>query len=128
MTPAGTSNELDVQNGWEENTHTHTLICLHTTTTDDPDPYPCLVCHLTHLSWLSTNEEVNCNTFCTLRASHYSKSTPSQPYHTPDTQKGVDTVESTLVRWLSLRYPGTNVHAGKISSCAQGLFTLKGHR
>ena len=25
MTPAGTSNELDVQNGWEENTHTHTL-------------------------------------------------------------------------------------------------------
>ena len=26
MTPAGTSNELDVQNGWEENTHTHTLL------------------------------------------------------------------------------------------------------
>ena len=25
MTPAGTSNELDVQNEWEENTHTHTL-------------------------------------------------------------------------------------------------------
>ena len=24
MTPAGTSNELDVQNGREENTHTHT--------------------------------------------------------------------------------------------------------
>ena len=24
MTPAGTSNELDVQNGWEENTHTNT--------------------------------------------------------------------------------------------------------
>ena len=24
VTPAGTSNELDVQNGWEENTHTHT--------------------------------------------------------------------------------------------------------
>ena len=24
MTPAGTSNELDVQNKWEENTHTHT--------------------------------------------------------------------------------------------------------
>ena len=22
VTPAGTSNELDVQNGWEENTHT----------------------------------------------------------------------------------------------------------
>ena len=31
MTPAGTSNELDVQNGWEENkhTHTHTLIELY---------------------------------------------------------------------------------------------------
>ena len=26
MTPAGTSNELDVQNGWEENTHTHTIL------------------------------------------------------------------------------------------------------
>ena len=24
MTPAGTSNELDVQNEWEEDTHTHT--------------------------------------------------------------------------------------------------------
>ena len=24
MTPAGTSNELDVQNEWEENTNTHT--------------------------------------------------------------------------------------------------------
>ena len=28
MTPAGTSNELDVQNGWEENTHTHTHVCV----------------------------------------------------------------------------------------------------
>ena len=26
VTPAGTSNELDVQNGWEENTHTHSLL------------------------------------------------------------------------------------------------------
>ena len=25
VTPAGTSNELDVQNEWEENTHTHTV-------------------------------------------------------------------------------------------------------
>ena len=25
MTPAGTSNELDVQNEWEENTHTHNI-------------------------------------------------------------------------------------------------------
>ena len=24
LTPAGTSNELDVQNEWDENTHTHT--------------------------------------------------------------------------------------------------------
>ena len=28
VTPAGTSNELDVQNGWEENTHTHTVCYL----------------------------------------------------------------------------------------------------
>ena len=26
MTPAGTSNELDVQNGWEENTHTLCMV------------------------------------------------------------------------------------------------------
>ena len=26
MTPAGTSDELDVQNEWEENTHTHTAL------------------------------------------------------------------------------------------------------
>ena len=26
MTPAGTSNELDVQNEWRENTHTHTSL------------------------------------------------------------------------------------------------------
>ena len=30
VTPAGTSNELDVQNGWEENTQTHTYILVHT--------------------------------------------------------------------------------------------------
>ena len=30
MTPAGTSNELDVQNEWEENTHTHTHTHTHT--------------------------------------------------------------------------------------------------
>ena len=28
MTPAGASNELDVQNEWEENTHTHTHIAV----------------------------------------------------------------------------------------------------
>ena len=27
VTPAGTSNELDIQNEWEENTHTHTIQC-----------------------------------------------------------------------------------------------------
>ena len=26
VTPAGTSNELDVQNEWEENTHTHSWV------------------------------------------------------------------------------------------------------
>ena len=26
VTPAGTSNELDVQNEWEENIHTHTVL------------------------------------------------------------------------------------------------------
>ena len=30
MTPAGTSNELDVQNGWEENTHTHSSVLVFT--------------------------------------------------------------------------------------------------
>ena len=28
MTPAGTSNELDVQNGWEENTTTYIIYCI----------------------------------------------------------------------------------------------------
>ena len=28
VTPAGTSNELDVQNEWEENAHTLTLIAM----------------------------------------------------------------------------------------------------
>ena len=37
MTPAGTSNELDLQNEWEENTHTHT----HTAHSDRrPRPPP----------------------------------------------------------------------------------------
>ena len=35
MTPAGTSNELDVRNGWEENTHTLLLYYINTTTTAD---------------------------------------------------------------------------------------------
>ena len=38
MTPAGTSNELDVQNGWEENTHTHTYLG------DSSCPLPLLWC------------------------------------------------------------------------------------
>ena len=29
VTPAGTSNELDVHNEWEENTHIYTCCCLH---------------------------------------------------------------------------------------------------
>ena len=29
MTPAGTSNELDVQNEWEENTHTHCMYSMY---------------------------------------------------------------------------------------------------
>ena len=29
MTPAGTSNELDVQNEWEENTHTPSTFVFH---------------------------------------------------------------------------------------------------
>ena len=33
MTPAGTSNELDVQNEWEENTHTHTCLFFYLVTT-----------------------------------------------------------------------------------------------
>ena len=30
VTPAGTSNELDVQHKWEENTHTHTQHIIRT--------------------------------------------------------------------------------------------------
>ena len=36
MTPAGTSNELDVQNKWEENTHTHSYTDLQYTTVVAP--------------------------------------------------------------------------------------------
>ena len=32
MTPAGTSNELDVQNEWEENTNTHNIVIINTIT------------------------------------------------------------------------------------------------
>ena len=35
VTPAGTSNELDVQNGWEENTHTQ---CRNTSESPPPPP------------------------------------------------------------------------------------------
>ena len=40
VTPAGTSNELDVRNGWEENTHTHMylLIIPVIINNDDYDP------------------------------------------------------------------------------------------
>ena len=36
MTPAGTSNELDVQNEREENTHTHTPACVAPRHVDAP--------------------------------------------------------------------------------------------
>ena len=45
----------------------------------------------------------SCNTSCTSRASHYSKSTPSQPLHTLETQKWGSTVKSTSVQWSPLR-------------------------
>ena len=57
MTPAGTSNELDVQNEWEENTHTAGHVqdwqpC-------PVDPYSCYVCdHTKHYHRIpSRNEE-----------------------------------------------------------------------
>ena len=43
MTPAGTSNELDVQNEWEENTHTHTPLLgrgVFTAGFAPPRPFP----------------------------------------------------------------------------------------
>ena len=47
MTPAGTSNELDVQNGWEENTkHTH----MHAGT-----PNKTKTKDLMSLSWIQLN-------------------------------------------------------------------------
>ena len=60
MTPAGTSNELDVQNGWEENTHTHTQIdrnsdlnlCLIYKTID------CLANGITHNTFFVSQEGV----------------------------------------------------------------------
>ena len=57
MTPAGTSNELDVQNEWEENTHTHICICLFLNDCS---------CFLYLVKWLPTRE--NCKYF-----SHISK-------------------------------------------------------
>ena len=86
------------------------------------------MCHLTLFAWLSTNEEVNCNTFCASRASHYSESTLSQSYHTLETQKGGGTVESTLVRWLTLRYPRNRHACWKSFHCALGPSAqIKGH-
>ena len=38
MTPAGTSNELDVQNGREENTHTHSILVYILQFTQAPTP------------------------------------------------------------------------------------------
>ena len=47
MTPAGTSNELDVQNGWEENTHTHTILGFFDSTPADSNV--CIL-HVLHSS------------------------------------------------------------------------------
>ena len=58
------------------------------------------------------------NTSCTLRASAYSKSTPSQPYHMIGTQQGRGTVESTLVRWSALRYPRSRHSCWESFQCA----------
>ena len=41
MTPAGTSNELDVQNGWEENTHTLRGSKQNDTTSGESVETPC---------------------------------------------------------------------------------------
>ena len=38
------SNELDVQNEWEENTHTHTLLLVCCTTTTQPTVFSSIVC------------------------------------------------------------------------------------
>ena len=70
--------------------------------TDDPDTYLCLVSSDSFILVIFQGE-VTCNTFCISRASHYSKSTPSQPYHTLETQKEGSTVDSTSVQWLYLR-------------------------
>ena len=43
MTPAGTSNDLDVQNEWEENTHTHCSIYLVIHNTDLHHSPPSLI-------------------------------------------------------------------------------------
>ena len=50
MTPAGTSNELDVQNGWEENTHTHTTMAfLNPGVNEDIDFESASKCKLGHV-------------------------------------------------------------------------------
>ena len=62
--------------------------------TDDPDTLPCVV-PSDYFLLVIHRGEVTWNTFCTPCASHYSKSTPSRPYHTLETKKGGSAVEST---------------------------------
>ena len=60
MTPAGTSNELDVQNEWEEKKHTHTGGCsegidafrfFFKNNTQQPDPEIYAVAYLVRSTW-----------------------------------------------------------------------------
>ena len=53
------------------------------------------MCHLILSLLVNHRKEVTCNTGCTPCTSHYSKSTPSRPYHTLETQKGGSAVEGT---------------------------------
>ena len=69
MTPAGTSNELDVQNEWEQNTHTHThyryfiyyCTLLHSSTakyTNRTYTAVCVCVFSSHSFWTSSSLDV----------------------------------------------------------------------
>ena len=62
--------------------------------TDDADTLPCVVPSDSFILVIHRGE-ATWNTFCTPCASHHSKSTPSRPYHTLETQKDGSAVEST---------------------------------
>ena len=54
MTPAGTSNELDVQNEWEDNTHTHTRLELALQLTMVGQYYYCYSYNTQYTYWTSS--------------------------------------------------------------------------